>query len=138
MCYEKKDTHPRYRHALGLFQNGLGERISWVLGEINDHQMPYKKIDAQPNIEFDIEFVSFASEPEDVDVKINKKINYEFSKLHERDHIFGLSYFMRKFEGDAEVIQELENMSDDRGSRGVEFHCSYEYLKRIFKRRGLL
>ncbi len=73
-------------------------------------------------------------------VKANKGIksnsmHYEFSKLHNPEHPFGISYFLRKFVDDFEIMDELQNMYDPKSA---EFHISYEYLRVLLQQRGLL
>ena len=133
--YNKKDTHPRYRYAIGLFQDGLGDRIGEVLRNIRHITLDSTNFNYDTVIKFDIIYLQ---EFEINEVAVNRKINYEFSKLFEHDHIFGIDYFMQEFNNDSEIIPELENMAVSKGDRTGEFYCSYEYLRHIFTIRGML
>lgn len=134
--YNKREAHPRYKYALGLFQDGLGDRIGEVLRDIRLISLDNSSFDYDPLITFN---PSFLQEFENTEIaSANRKINYEFSKLFERDHLFGIDYFKREFHDDIEVMQELENMALQNGERNGEFHCSFEYLRCIFVKRGML
>jgi hypothetical protein len=137
-CYYHRQKHSRYNYVIELFQDGLNEQLAEFIGSVKEFCNPQEKIKFREVKEGIVTVVSYCEQPSKEFNRKNEKINYEFGKLHERDHVFGISYFRRNFCDDSEVMEELDNMERNNSERNVEFHCSYEYLRFLFERRGLL
>lgn len=136
-CFDRQKEHPRYRNTINLFVTTLGEYLSETNKCIEElfqpKQTKWKAVEI-PEIE-----VKFVSMSEEVSEKPHKPeyLHYEFSKLFEKHPVFGLDYFFKKFKGEPEIMEELINMRNHRGSN-LEYYSSYEYLRVLLIDKGLL
>jgi len=138
-CYQHQYVHNRYKYAVESFQEGLAKSIGEVIQEINEFCMPSEEINYKEPLENIVEFVSYSESSEnDIKPRNGEKINYEFSKLYEKDYLFELNYFKNEFRDDIEIVQELDNIALSNGKRNVEFYCSYEYLRFLFEQKNML
>jgi len=81
--YNKRESHPRYKLALGLFQDGIGERIGEVLRDINLIIQESDNTKFDPHIKFDISFTAESSIGEQPPVAKKKSITSLASYLSE-------------------------------------------------------
>ncbi len=133
-CFDRRNEHPRYNYAIQLFLETLKTYLSESINYIDE------LLSGKPeNIDLmDISKVKFK-----IVTKRSKKLSrsddfqYGFSKLLEKHPVFGITYFKKEFKKDKIILDELENMEAHIDSN-LEYYASYEYLRKLFIKRGLL
>lgn len=146
----KTETHPRYELTNNIYIDGLKESVEFYCHSIDDflQRQFVREVDKPPVTRPKIEIIytddiDETKDNSDFKVKVvkpskpapNNSYYYAFSKIHNPDHPFGLSYFKREFSNDKEVMMELDNMNI---INSAEFHISYEYLRQLLLGRGIL
>ncbi len=61
-----------------------------------------------------------------------KHMNYEFSKLHQKDHPLGLAYMLDGFGNHSVVGDELRYMKENIYN-DTEYYASYHYIKKLLE-----
>ncbi len=145
----KLGQHPRYDYSNRIYIDGLKDSIletcrfidEFVNREFKreaDKPMPPKVIirfsdtHEQTESNNDIEEVIVVKGKEK---RQTFDYYYALSKLSNPTHPFGMSFFIREFANDTEIMTELENMQIPNSA---EFHISYEYLRLLLQQRGLI
>jgi hypothetical protein len=136
-CFDRQNEHPRYRNTVNLFVTTLGEYLSETKKYIDELFQPQPiKFDEVEIPKIEVRFVSMDEEVPEI-TPIAEYLHYEFSKLFEKHSVFGLNYFIKKFEGEPKIIEELINMRNHQESN-LEYYSSYEYLRELLIEKGLL
>ncbi len=135
-CFQFKEKHPRYQHAIQLYLEGLNESLIGTIQLIDDFiNRSSKSFSPLKSFSTKSEVILTKSESHE-EIQQNKSIHSEFSKLYENHPIFGISYFKRRYKSDPEIFTELLNM--EANSNPAEYSASFEYLRFLFQQRGLL
>ena len=134
-CIIKRSMHMRYQNAIAVFLDGLGESISWTIDNLEEFL-------SQPKTQKNKSWEHITPSIVEISTKSNtfvngKDLHYEFSKLAEKDNLFGIRYFKEKFTDDTVVYEELINMGQNLDS-DLEFYSSLEYLRKLFVDRNFL
>jgi hypothetical protein len=136
-CFDKQNEHPRYKNTVNLFITTLKEYLSETDEYINDLFEPQRKKWNEVEIpKIEVRFVSMDEEVPETTPK-TEDLHYEFSKLFEKHPVFGLEYFLKKFEGEPKIKEELINMRTYQES-SLEYYSSLEYLRVLLIDKGLL
>lgn len=133
-CFQKISEHPRYSHAVELFIQTLRQHLSEKIQSTSDILVKPAK-DEERRIQINVQVVDTIDI--NTDDKEQKYWDYEFSKLHEKHPLFNLMYFRNKFKDDVLVIEEIDNMQNNQTNE-MEYNSSYEYLRFVLTRNGLL
>lgn len=136
-CFDRQDEHPRYRSAITLFLSTLHEYLEETILYIDELFTPKRRKwheDEIPRVE--VRFVDM-EEGEVPQPSLPEYLHYEFSKLFEKHPVFGIDYFLKRFEGETAIIEELTNMKKYPHINS-EYYSSYEYLRILLIEKGLL
>jgi hypothetical protein len=134
-CYLRQEIHPRYRHVVNMYKEGLKARLEDEIQNIDTFLNRNKDV-AQRESELTISVTMDNTSLRNKEIR-RKSIHYEFGKLYEKHAVFGIDYFITTYQSDFEIMLELENMRE-HGDNNAEYYSSYEYLRILFKKRGLL
>lgn len=132
--YRRREEHPRYRYSITDFQQTLQSYLEEKIKDIETYGAdatvpPPFDPSSLPKIKVTI------VRPEDFDdrkIRHKDDLHYEFSKLLQKDHIFGLDYFIRTFSHMRDAAEELANMKAHKHN-DTEYFASYYYLKEVMK-----
>jgi hypothetical protein len=136
-CFERQNEHPRYKNTVDLFLATLSEYLDETSKYIDElFQEQSAKLDKVEMPKNEVKFVSMSEETPASTTK-PEHLHYEFSKLFEKHPVFGLDYFLKRFDDEPKVVEELINMKSHQESN-LEYYSSYEYLKELLIDKGLL
>ncbi|WP_153796798.1 hypothetical protein [Foetidibacter luteolus] len=132
--YQKRHTHPRYQNAVDQFLINLKEFVKdkqeAIEQFINPKELSSSEIETVVRIRYITLNENEISEEQEVDQvrKQKENIHYELSKLAERNPVFGIQYFKRKFQDCPVIFAELLHMEDNNHD-DKEYYAAFEYIK---------
>jgi hypothetical protein len=131
--YQKRNEHPRYSYAIQLFKQELKTTLMEKIDSITSFgkEATFIKPTKTESPKIKIIYVS-AESYEGKKRRYKKNMNYEFSKLHQKDHPFGVDYFLERFGEWPKVGDELRHMKSNIYN-DTEYYASYNYLKKLLK-----
>ena len=126
----RRNEHPRYASAVEQFKKELKEHLQYRIADIESYGEPVTEgpvADLEPIDEIIFETVTDETFAGIENRPFKKDISYELGKLHGKDWMVGVDYFIERFGSDPRMMAELTHMKDNLHN-DTEYFAAYHYL----------
>ncbi len=132
--WQKRKEHPRYAYIIKQFRKELKESLMEKIEDIKSFNKelvippPFDPSSIPPIKITVVTAETFKGKKR----KFKTDLTYELSKLHQKDHPFGINYFLHRF-GDTPLVgDELRHMKTNLYN-DTEYFVGYRYVEKLLK-----